>query len=405
MEKKKSVTVRQRELCARNLRLVISGLAATGRPALIVIGVLMVIWCVARLMEALHGNVIFDMSLTYWFGLAVWILLALWAVGLAIVSMEDYRKLQNRKAAGISWIFFLILAVMVLLSLEGFRVASAGLFAALAGSPETSKQASFLLIKFHYANPMLAMNLATLKFMGAAWDIKSLAPYVWSWNMLFAFFIWSCSYGIVLLMKKDHIGSKCLHIFLSAFGLAALIILKSVSMPTIEQMIMFQAAVLILLVFQVLLAYASIRSSAVRAQQEATSLETVEFSAHEHENATENRLIGGLPPSAIKLALFIFFILPILTDLQKQFNLSSASARVINEISMNQMQAPPQFVTISPISIRSGPAAGDEILGVLPKGTRIPVQDIKFKWVNIGQNKWVPEKFLRPLGQENITIQ
>lgn len=402
MEKVKPVAAGQREIWAKTLRMAGNGLKAAGRPALIAVPVLIVVWCVGRVMEALHGNAVFDITLTYWFGLVVCILLALWLVGSGIASMEDLWKARNRKMAGISWIFFFIIAVMVILSLEGFRVSSAGLFAAVAGSPEFSKQASFLLFKFHPANPILGMNLTAIKLMGAAWDIESLAPYVWSWNALFAFFIWSFAYGIVLMMRKDNVGPKSLHLSLAAFGLVTLIFLKSLSTPTTEQMIIFQAAALVLLVFQVLLAYASIRALAGGGQEKATSPDTVQFSLPECERVAEKRPIG-LPPSAMKLALLFFLILPILTDLQNQFKLSSSSNQIINEISINQAGAPLKFVTIAPISIRSGPATGDDILGVLPKGTRISVQDIEFDWVNIGRNKWVPEKFLRPINQEKPT--
>jgi len=55
------------------------------------------------------------------------------------------------------------------------------------------------------------------------------------------------------------------------------------------------------------------------------------------------------------------------------------------------------LVAIAPISIRSGPSTGDDILGVLPRGTRVRVHEVKFQWINMGKNNWVPEKFLRPL--------
>ena len=342
MEKTTPANAGQRETWMKTLRMAGSGLAATGRPALIAMAVLIVIWCVGRVMEALHGNAVFDMTLTYWFGLAVWVLLALWAIGSAIASMEDFRKAQRKKSAGISWILFLILAVTVFLSLEGFRVASAALLAALAGSSETATQASFLLFKYHPANPMLAMNLAALKLMGTAWDVESMAPYVWSWNALFAFFIWSCAYGIVLLMKKDNLGPKVIHLSFAAIGLAGLVFLKSVSTTTTEMMIIFHAAALILLVFQILLAYASIRVSAAGGQKQTAPPETDQFSTPERKKSTDKQPIG-LPPSAIRLALFVFLILPLLADLQSRYDLSVSSARIVNEISENQINKSPEL--------------------------------------------------------------
>jgi uncharacterized protein YraI len=55
------------------------------------------------------------------------------------------------------------------------------------------------------------------------------------------------------------------------------------------------------------------------------------------------------------------------------------------------------LVAVAPISIRSGPSTGDDILGVLPRGARVRVHEVKFQWINMGKNNWVPEKFLRPL--------
>ena len=52
--------------------------------------------------------------------------------------------------------------------------------------------------------------------------------------------------------------------------------------------------------------------------------------------------------------------------------------------------------------MRSGPAFGDDILGVLPKGTHVRVQDNRFRWVKIGDNRWVQEKFLRPAKPKSV---
>jgi hypothetical protein len=220
---------------------------------------------------------------------------------------------------------------------------------------------------------------------------------VWGWNALFAFYLWSFACGIALLIRRDHLIAKSLHLCLAAFGLLALIFLKSVSTPTVGQMILFQAAAPLLLIFQVLLAYGSLRAAAAGGRAQASPLDANAFSTPAREKSVKIRPVG-LPPAALKLALFVFLVLPIMADLQSRFNLSASSARIMDEISLRQPAAG-EFVTVAPISIRSGPAAGDEVLGILPEGARIPVQEVKFEWVNIGQNRWVPEKFLRPLDQ------
>jgi hypothetical protein len=55
-----------------------------------------------------------------------------------------------------------------------------------------------------------------------------------------------------------------------------------------------------------------------------------------------------------------------------------------------------QYVPVTHISIHSGPDAGDDIVGVLLKGTVVQALDERNGWVRIGENKWVSLKFLTP---------
>jgi hypothetical protein len=371
-------------------------LKGAGKPALVAALGLTVVWFLGRVMEALHGNAVFDITLTYWLGLVIFILLALWAIGSGIRAMDDFGKVRDKKTAVISWIFFLVLVFTVLFSIKGYRISSEGLFAAVAGSTENSRQTTFLLFKFHSLNPMLALNLAASKLAGIGWGMESLAPYVLGWNALFEFFIWSLAFGIVILMQKDKRGPKSLHLFLASFGLLGLIILKSLSRPTLDQMIVIQAAAAILLVFQVLLAYATLRAMAAGAAEDVPSPDAFRVYSPGEEQAAEKRFIG-LPPSALTLVLALFLVVPVLTDLRNQFGLSYSSNRIVRQISMNQSGSGPKFVAVTAVSIRSGPATGDDVLGILPKGTSFEVLDKKNDWVNIGDNRWVPEKFLRPI--------
>ncbi|MGD8960730.1 MAG: hypothetical protein PVI27_12855, partial [Desulfobacteraceae bacterium] len=338
--------------------------------AAVTLSVLILVWSLGRVMEALHGNPVFDMTLTYWFGLVVGILLVLWALGSVASALANSANVRRRGLAGLAWGFFLILVVALFLNLEGFRVAAAGLFAVLAGAPDLCGQAIFLLVKFHPFNPMLALNLSAASLTGAGWDIQSLAPYLWHWNALFAFYLWSFACGIALLIRRDHQFAKSLHLCLAAFGLLALIFLKSTSTPIAGQLILFQATAPLLLIFQVLLAYATLRAAAADGQKQAPQTQVTAFSPPAREKTVKIRPIG-LPPAAITLALFVFLVLPVMADLQSRFNLSASTVRILDELSLRQPAAG-EFVTVAPISIRSGPAAGDDILGVLPEGARIP---------------------------------
>jgi hypothetical protein len=106
---------------------------------------------------------------------------------------------------------------------------------------------------------------------------------------------------------------------------------------------------------------------------------------------------SSLPPSAIAMTLALIFVMPILADLKHQAKISHYGKKLGEEMEMATPANERVLVAVAPISIRSGPSTGDDILGVLPRGTRIRVHEVKFQWINMGKNNWVPEKFLRPL--------
>jgi hypothetical protein len=370
----KSIPAKPAWTARRVLKAIAAVLKGAGKPALLAALGLIVVWCLGRIMEAIHGSAVFDITLTYWLGLVIFILLALWVIGSGTAAFEDFGKARDKRLAVISWFLFGALVFTVFLGLKGYRISSEGLFAAVAGSAENSRQSTFLLFKFHSLNPMLPLNLAASKLMGAGWDMESLTPYVWSWNVLFAFFIWSLAYGIVILMQKDKRGAKSVHLFFAAFALLILIILKSVSRPTVEQMMVIQAAAAILLVFQVLLTYATLRAAAAGVDEETQKSDPFWSSATEKEPAPQKRFIG-LPPSATALVLALFLIVPILADLHNRFLTAHSSNRVVQHISANQAGSGPQLVAVTALSIRSGPANGDDVLGILPKGKSVQVLD------------------------------
>ncbi|MDP1069441.1 hypothetical protein Q6326_31330, partial [Klebsiella pneumoniae] len=67
-----------------------SGIKAGSRPILLATLGLLVVWVIGRTMETAHGNAVFDAALTYWFGLAVALLLLLWLFGAAWQALEAF---------------------------------------------------------------------------------------------------------------------------------------------------------------------------------------------------------------------------------------------------------------------------------------------------------------------------
>jgi len=357
-----------------------TGLMLARKVAVITALVLMSAWVTGRVVEAIHGQKVFDLHLVYWLGVFTWIAVAVYLAGATAASLQGIGKAQHKRALVIPWASFLLLAAVILVGLEGFRVASAGLFATLAGSSEPAKQASFLLFKNHPLNPLLPVNLLAANLSGMAPNVQSLASFIWNWNYLLLFLIWSVVYGIVLLIKKTEVWPKAIHLFLAAGGLIAVIIMKSFSLPTKGQMIMLYAAALLFLIYQILLTYSCLRLAAARKNKDAP-----------HPGAFQ------LPPSAVQCAVILFLVMPVLTDLQNQFTLVKPSTKLMAEISKHQGKKGAKAVAVTSISVHSGPAVGDDIVGVLPGGARVPVLEKKFKWVRIGKGRWVADKFLAPI--------
>jgi hypothetical protein len=370
-----------------------NGLNVARGYALIGAMVLIGIWLTGRMLEGVNGKTVFDPSLTLWLGVCIFCLLLICLIGFVITSMRNLAKANKQRWAIAAWVFFLILISSILFNFKGFQLSSSALFAALFGSTESMQQQSFLLFKFHSANPMLALNLLAANSRGGV-DIQSLSPYVWHSNTLFAFFIWSFAYSILLLTHKDRIWPKIIHLFFSACGLGVMILLKSSSI-TNEQMIFMHASTVTFLIFQVLLTYSIIRGVGIP-DVETPAKPDASAAPSQVEQPKRAKAPLGLPPTALRFALCVFILLPILADLQTQLELAPASARMMSDMAALHKQTTVDRIAVTSVSVHAGPAFGDDILGVLPKDSRIVVQDTKYGWVNIGGNRWIPEKFLRP---------
>lgn len=375
-----AVETEQTRMGIRILRGVETGLTASRKAFLVAVLVLVGVWFVGRAEEAVHGHTVFDFHLIYWLGMSIWIAIAAYLIGATIASIQDIRTSENRLSLLIPWIFFLFLVSLVLLGFPGFRISSMGLFATAAGSSEPARQASFLLFKYHPLNPILPVNLLAEKVSGMTLDNGSMEAFIWNWNYVFLFLIWSVAYGIMLLMSKTKMWPKMIHLFLSAGGLITLITMKSLFSPTRDQMIFVHAAVLLLFVFQILLTYACLRLGVTHRNKESAETGAVR-----------------LPPSAVTCALILFLMVPILADLQNQFDLAHRSTQMMTQIHKIHEGTVPKAVAATSISVRSGPAIGDDIVGILPGGVPVPVLDRKHHWVKIGKNRWIVDKFLMPL--------
>jgi hypothetical protein len=161
-------------------------------------------------------------------------------------------------------------------------------------------------------------------------------------------------------------------------------------------MIMIQAAATILIVAQVLLAYTTLREIAAGTSEHDPKTVDPFNDGQPGKDQALDRRFAGLPPSAVKLALVLFLVIPLIADMSNQFLTASSSKRIYHQITMDAENQKAGFTAVTAMSIRRGPTNGDELIGILPKGSQIQVLDKQNGWVEIGENKWIQEKFIRP---------
>lgn len=377
------------------LKMLLDGVKTIEKPAWVAIPVLLLVWFSGRLLETMNGNAVFDAFAAFWFGIVMSIMLILLAIGIGMRCFEAIRNAEAKRLVVVSWFGFFVMVALAVRAMGGIHISAAGLLATAAGTVEPARNATFMLMKYHSLNPLLALNLVGQILSQSGVDVAALAPFVWNWNFLFFLYVWSFAFGIAMLVRQGMPLSKTLHLVAATGGLAFLLFLKSKSLVTTEFMIAFQAGVLMLLLWQIFLVYATLRQTAaipprVTAQNEMPFGET-------RKTPRLKLNYGGLPPSAIAMALALIFVMPILADLKHQAQMSHYGKQLVEEMEASPSDTGKVLVAVAPISIRSGPSTGDDILGVLPRGARVRVHEVKFQWINMGKNNWVPEKFLRPL--------
>lgn len=395
MDTAQASTKRKKEKWTGFLKMLPSAFKTIERPAWVVIPVLIIVWFSGRLLETMNGNAVFDAFAAFWFGIVMSLLLILLAIGIGMRCFDAIQKAEAKRLVAVSWFGFFLLAALAVKAMGGIQISATGLLATAAGTAEPAQNATFMLMKYHSLNPLLALNLVGQIMAPSGLDVAALAPFVWNWNILFFLYVWSFAFGIAMLIRQGMPLSKSLHLVAATIGLAILLFLKSKSLVTAEYMIAFQAGILMLLLWQMFLVYATLRQTAAIALT-GTAQNEVPF-GETRKTQWPKLNYSSLPPSAIAMALALIFILPILADLKHQAKISHYGKKLVEEIEMATPATERVLVAVAPISIRSGPSTGDDILGVLPRGTRIRVHEVKFHWINMGKNNWVPEKFLRPL--------
>jgi hypothetical protein len=297
---KKSVRV------LKALRSIGEGFLTVKKYSLFLAFILMGIWCVGRVIEALTGNAVFEPALIWGMAFFIWVMLGLFLVGAGIQYTRNLGEGYKQFPVIIAWVFFGVLLAGTLYNAPGYRIATMNLFAIASGMVEPAQQSLLVLFKSYPAAPVLPINVVTAKAAGKALEISSLLPFVWGSAYLFGIFIWSLAYGTLLIMQRGMRVSKILHLTLSGAGVIVMMVIKAASAFTTEQLVFLHAGAVAVLFLQALLTYSCIRLAAERKNEEAEKTTPV-----------------GLPPSGLKYAVFLLVILPILADLHNQFVLAS----------------------------------------------------------------------------------
>jgi hypothetical protein len=309
------------------LRFVGNGLVEAGRYSLFVALILIGIWCVGRIFEAFSLSTVFEPNLVYWMALFIWVLLGIFVIGAAIQYARNLRLSDMRHGVIFSWAFFALLLVSTLYHARGYCIASIGLLATITGLTESAKQALFLLFKFYPAAPILPVNLVAAKVTLETMGVDSLLPFAWSSSQLLGFFIWSLAYGTLLLRFRGNRFPKIVHLVSSLAGVSIMMTIKSVAALEKEQLIFLHAGAVTILLLQVLLTYSSLRNAARKKNADTEEVKPI-----------------PLPPSALRFALFLLLILPILADLQNQFMLASGNRQIVQELAVEHSMNKPDYV-------------------------------------------------------------
>jgi hypothetical protein len=257
-----NVDTKHRVIGFHTLKAVGNTFTNAGKYALFPALVLMGIWSVGRVFEALSHNTLFEPFVVFCMSLAVWVLLSVFLFGAAIDYVPRLIPHLKRRKVVFTWVFFGLLGAAILYLTQGYRVGSTGLFAIMAGLEEPAQQSFFQLFKFFPVTPLLPINLVAAKATGMGLEIDSLMPFVWSPPYILLFFVWSFVYGALLLRMQERKTLKVIHLALSLAGLIAMMALKSLFNLTIEQLIFLQMGALALLLFQILLTYSCFRLAA-----------------------------------------------------------------------------------------------------------------------------------------------
>ena len=288
------------------LKSIREGLLTVKRYALFLAFMLMGIWFVGRVIEALTGTAVFEPVLIYWMATFIWVMLVLFVAGAALQYTRNLVAAYKQLPVIIAWVSFGLLLAGTIYSVPGYRIATMNLFAVASGMVETAQQSLLALFKSYPAAPVLPINVVTAKAAGTIAGVDSLMPFIWGSPYLFGIFIWSLAYGTLLLRQRGMKVAKILHLTLAMAGVIAMMVMKATSTFTNEQLVFLHAGAVAVLLLQALLTYSCIRLAASTKNEDKEEATPV-----------------GLPPSGLKYAIFLLVILPILADLHNQFVLAS----------------------------------------------------------------------------------
>jgi hypothetical protein len=336
--------------------------------------ILIAIWAIGRILEGMSGHTIFEPWLARGIGASAGILaltaLLAWGVQSAVSIAGEHRKLNIYPA----WLLLLFLALGGIYLLQGYAVAVSGLFAMLTGNTREAELATFALFKFHPGTPILALNLVLLKLLRGSLDVGLMAPFAWKPAILLGFFIWSIILGTSLLFLKGLKGAKLVHLLLALSGTLLIMHFKAHTGHLTNSAVFIHAAGVSLMIFQLLLVYASLRATLPA-------------------DALSRRQL----PRGLVLGLAVVLLIPALTDLYRQNAEISKSQRLAQTLPVKVEQKEQKVILTAPVSVHSGPAYGDTILGKLPARTKVIVKERKYGWVRIGPNRWIEDTYLTPI--------
>jgi len=275
-------------------------------------------WLFVRVNEARIPITILTDECIFCAGIGMGITLVILIFWFLFKALRTFRSNQMPKALRISWLFFIGFAAIIGIFLfKGFLISAIGLFGTANGFFASTSQSAYGLLRLFPYHPMVPFNALSHKLLGQTVDFKPLADSVWDFNILVVILGWCAFIGIIALILRS--GRSFLTLIYLLLTGALLVWMYQNQRLSDQMMILRHCAVVLVLIWQSLIIYRTIRNAA-----KLKLLSSGEDGS---------KLVKMLPPGAAFILLIVLFAAPVMADMYNHFALLDKKSVYSNIIS------------------------------------------------------------------------